>query len=242
MGLSEPVRPLPQPPSMAPSKAPVANHGAKSPRMKKGVNSGGRLGLRHFGCCSGRQNYAAAPHLEAALPYICRLTAFSRFTCPSVGPLLHPCDRPAITAARSRVSPCAKPFISGRPLACASAIQPSGSAARRSRTRLRNARHRPLGFSIVGHRRRGAPRTTPVPASRSPSEEARWPADRTGCVRRSLRRGPRGFLPAGRTGVKVRLRRCGRSQAAPLRAVPPCGLACRQRPWHGREKGDRVDA
>src|SRR5271166_3295614 len=48
-----------------------------------------------------------------ALPYICRLTVFSRLTCPSTGPLLHRSVTAASTAAWSRRIPSANRRSSG---------------------------------------------------------------------------------------------------------------------------------
>jgi hypothetical protein len=68
------------------------------------LGDSGRTSPDGFGAAPLRQaavSTRARSKANPARPYICRLTVFNRFTCPSTGPLLHLCVTAACTAASS---------------------------------------------------------------------------------------------------------------------------------------------
>src|ERR1700740_7647 len=74
---------------------------------------------------------------KPARPYICRLIAFSRLICPSIGPLLHGIVIESSTASKSRRSVLANCAVERNPEAAADTIQVFSFFALRQRSMAR---------------------------------------------------------------------------------------------------------
>jgi hypothetical protein len=75
---------------------------------------------------------------KPARPYICRLIAFSRLICPSIGPLLHGVVIDSFTASKSRRSVLANWAVKRNPETVAESIHLFSFLALRQRSMARN--------------------------------------------------------------------------------------------------------
>jgi hypothetical protein len=90
---------------------------------------------------------------KPARPYICRLIAFSRLMCPSMGPLLHGVVIDSFTASKSRCSVVANWAVNRNPEVAADTIQAFSFLALRQRSIARNWRTNRRSLCASGQKR-----------------------------------------------------------------------------------------
>lgn len=106
--------------------------------------------------CTKSEEYRAQGRRTAPRPYICRLIAFKRLICPSMGPLLQGVVIESLTASKSRRSVLANWAVNRNLEAAAASIHVPSFFALRHLIMARNWRTNRRSSRALGQKRRKA--------------------------------------------------------------------------------------